>query len=65
MSIFIRAPKILYVGKEVKVLGKLKQDAVLVRDNNIIASTFHPELTDDLRIHRYFINMIKNSKGEN
>ncbi len=64
-SIFIRAPKILNIGKEVEVLGKFGQDAVLIRDNNIIASTFHPELTDDLRIHKYFINMIKNNKGEN
>jgi len=64
-SIFIRAPKILSVGGEVKVLGKLGQDVVLIRDNNIIACTFHPELTSDLRIHRYFINMIKNNKGEN
>lgn len=64
-SIFIRAPKILNIGKEVEVLGKFGQDAVLIRDSNIIASTFHPELTDDLRIHKYFINMIKNNKGEN
>jgi 5'-phosphate synthase pdxT subunit len=64
-SIFIRAPKILNIGKGVQILGKFGKDAVLIRDKNIIASTFHPELTDDLRIHRYFINMIKNIKGEN
>jgi 5'-phosphate synthase pdxT subunit len=63
-SIFIRAPKILNIGDKVKVLGRFGQEAVLVRENNIIASTFHPELADDLRIHRYFINMIKNNKGE-
>jgi 5'-phosphate synthase pdxT subunit len=64
-SIFIRAPKILNAGKKVEVLAMLKDEIVLVRDNNVIVSAFHPELTDDLRIHRYFINMIRNYKGEN
>lgn len=64
-SIFIRAPKILNVGEKVEILGKFGQEAVLIRENNIMASTFHPELTDDLRIHRYFISMIKHNKGEN
>lgn len=64
-SIFIRAPKILNIGDKVEVLGRLGQDAVLIRENNIMACTFHPELADDLRIHRYFISMIKNNKGEN
>lgn len=64
-SIFIRAPKILSAGRKVKVLAKLNDEIVLVRDNNVMVSAFHPELTDDLRIHRYFINMIRNYKGEN
>jgi len=63
-SIFIRAPKILNVGERVRILGKFKEDIVLVRDNNVMASTFHPELTGDLRIHKYFINMIKDIKGD-
>ena len=64
-SIFIRAPKILRVGKKVEVLGKFKENIVFVRDGNVIVSTFHPELADDLRVHKYFINMIENNKGEN
>jgi len=64
-SVFIRAPKIISVGKEVAVLARYKGDIVLVRENNVMVCTFHPELTDDLRIHKYFINMIKNYKGEN
>lgn len=64
-SIFIRAPKISGSGKDIKVLARFKQEAVLVQDNNILACTFHPELTDDLRIHKYFIEMIKNLKREN
>ncbi len=64
-SIFIRAPKILSTGKEVVVLARLKGEMVLLRDKNVMVCAFHPELTDDLRIHRYFINMIKNYKEEN
>ena len=64
-SVFIKAPKIISAGKEVAVLARHKGDIVLVRENNVMVCTFHPELTDDLRIHKYFINMIKNYKGEN
>jgi len=64
-SIFIRAPKILSAGKNVEVLARFNDEMVLVRDNNVMVSSFHPELSDDLRIHRYFINMIRNYKGEN
>jgi len=64
-SVFIRAPKIISAGKEVTVLARYKGDIVLVKENNVMVSAFHPELTDDLRIHKYFINMIKNYKGEN
>lgn len=64
-SIFIRAPKILSSGRKVAVLARLRGEMVLVRDNNVMVCVFHPELTDDLRIHRYFINMIKNYKEEN
>ncbi|HEY4662457.1 MAG TPA: pyridoxal 5'-phosphate synthase glutaminase subunit PdxT [Candidatus Humimicrobiaceae bacterium] len=64
-SVFIRAPKIINAGKEVAILARYKEDMVLVRENNVMVCAFHPELTDDLRIHKYFINMIKNYKGEN
>jgi len=64
-SVFIRAPKIISAGKEVAILARYNEDMVLARENNVMVCTFHPELTDDLRIHKYFINMIKNYKGEN
>jgi len=64
-SIFIRAPRIISTGKDVKIMAKLSDEAVMVRNNNVIVSAFHPELTDDLRVHQYFINMIKRYKGEN
>lgn len=59
-GIFIRAPVIEKTGKEVKVLAKLNNDPVLIQQNNILASTFHPELTEDSRVHQYFIEIIKN-----
>ncbi len=64
-SIFIRAPKIINTGKNIKIMALLNNEAVLVRNRSVIACTFHPELTDDLSIHQYFKNMIKNYKGEN
>jgi 5'-phosphate synthase pdxT subunit len=56
-GVFIRAPYIKSVGKSVKVLGELEKKIVLVRQRNILAAAFHPELTDDLRLHRYFLSI--------
>jgi len=57
-SIFIRAPKIIRIGKNVKILGRYNSEVVLARDKNILVCAFHPELTEDTRIHQYFIAMI-------
>lgn len=62
-AVFIRAPKIESVGESVEVLANYNGSPVLVRQNNIIAAAFHPELTDDLRLHRYFLQMVENSKA--
>jgi len=56
-AIFIRAPKIIKVGNNVEVLAKFQNQPVLVRQNNILVSSFHPELTDDTRVYGYFIKM--------
>ena len=55
-GVFIRAPKITRVGPDVTVLGRLGTDPVLVRQGGIIAATFHPELTDDHRVHRLLVS---------
>ncbi|MCG8453387.1 MAG: pyridoxal 5'-phosphate synthase glutaminase subunit PdxT [Spirochaetales bacterium] len=62
-GVFIRAPRIEEheVGADVEILGTRAGEAVLVRQGNILAATFHPELTDDDRIHRWFINTMMNS----
>ena len=48
---FIRAPRITRVGKDVEVLATFKGEPVMVRQNNVTAATFHPELTEDSRVH--------------
>ena len=50
-AVFIRAPRIRRTGPGVEVLATLKGEPVLVRQNSVVASTFHPELTDDRRVH--------------
>ncbi len=61
-AIFIRAPRILKIGNKVKVLATYKNDPVMVLENKILATVFHPELTQDRRIHEYFIEkLVKNS----
>ena len=57
-GIFIRAPKIISYAKTVEVLAEFNGTPVLVREGNLLASSFHPELTDDPRIHRLFLSMI-------
>ena len=58
-AIFIRAPKVVEVGDGVEVLAELEGSPILLRQKNILASSFHPELTEDRRIHELFIKMIR------
>jgi 5'-phosphate synthase pdxT subunit len=55
--VFIRAPRILRVGAGVDVLARHRGDPVLAREGSVLVATFHPELTDDLTVHRYFGRM--------
>ena len=57
-GVFIRAPKITRVGKAVEILATHEGEPVLVQQGNILAGTFHPELTDDEAIHRYFVQTL-------
>jgi len=56
--VFIRAPKIERVGERVEVVAKEGNDPVLVRQNKTLAATFHPELSDDHRVHEFFLGLI-------
>ena len=57
-AVFIRAPLIAEAGPEVDILAEHDGRPVVVRQGNVIASSFHPELTDDLRLHEMLIDMI-------
>lgn len=60
-AVFIRAPRIRRIGSGVQVIASLKDEPVLVREGNILAATFHPELTEDLRTHSLFVEMTRSS----
>jgi pyridoxal 5'-phosphate synthase pdxT subunit len=60
--VFIRAPKIVATGKNVQVLASAGDDPVLIREGNIMAATFHPELSPDTRVHQEFLKLVKNGK---
>ena len=57
--VFIRAPRIQRVGEGVEVLAKRGNDPVLVRKGIVMAATFHPELSDDTRVHAEFLKLVK------
>ncbi len=57
-AVFIRAPKFERIGADVEVLGAVDGVPVVVRQNNVLAAAFHPEMTAELRIHRYFVEQI-------
>jgi 5'-phosphate synthase pdxT subunit len=59
--VFIRAPRIENLGNGVEVLAKRDGDPVLVRKGNVMAATFHPELSDDQRVHAEFLKLVKRS----
>lgn len=61
-AIFIRAPLIEEAGPDVTVMASVGRGIVLARDGNILLGAFHPELTDDMRIHSYFLEMVKSAR---
>ncbi len=56
-GVFIRAPRIIKTGDGVEILASIKNEPVLVRQGHHIASSFHPELTNESRIHKYFSSL--------
>ena len=61
-GVFIRAPRVTRQGPGVKVLARANGDPVLLRQGNVLAATFHPEMTDDLRVHRYFVEEVQEKR---
>ena len=58
-AVFIRAPRIMEVGPEVDIVVKYGDEPVAVRQGHLLGLTFHPELTDDLRVHRAFLELTR------
>jgi 5'-phosphate synthase pdxT subunit len=62
-GVFIRAPWIEDAGPEVEILAEVDGHAVLARTGRILVAAFHPELTDDTRIHELFLNLVREGKS--
>jgi len=64
-GVFIRAPSISDIGNDVEVLSKFNEKIVAVKQGNILATAFHPELTTDISLHKYFVKIIQQSLEKN
>jgi pyridoxal 5'-phosphate synthase pdxT subunit len=58
-GVFIRAPRVEDVGPDVDVLAELDGEPVLIRDGRFLVASFHPELTDDTRVHELFLDLVR------
>ena len=58
-GVFIRAPRVEDVGADVEVLAELDGEPVLLRDGRVLVASFHPELTDDTRVHERFLDLVR------
>lgn len=62
-AVFIRAPWIEDAGPDVEILAEVDGHAVLARDGRILVAAFHPELTDDTRIHELFLDLVREASS--
>jgi len=58
-GVFIRAPRVAEAGDDVEVLAELDGEPVLLRDGRVLVASFHPELTDDTRVHERFLDLVR------
>jgi 5'-phosphate synthase pdxT subunit len=58
-GVFIRAPRVADAGPGVEVLAELEGEPVLLRDGPVLVASFHPELTDDSRVHQRFLDLVR------
>jgi pyridoxal 5'-phosphate synthase pdxT subunit len=61
-GVFIRAPRVRDIGSEVEVLAELDGEPVLVRQGRFVLASFHPELTDDARVHERFLELVEEGR---
>jgi pyridoxal 5'-phosphate synthase pdxT subunit len=62
-GVFIRAPRVRAVGAGVEVLAEHEGEPVLVREGRFLVASFHPELTDDTRVHERFLDLVREETG--
>lgn len=60
-AVFIRAPQIISASSEVTVMATINDTIAMARQGNLLVTTFHPEITEDLRVHEYFLAMIRDA----
>jgi pyridoxal 5'-phosphate synthase pdxT subunit len=58
-GVFIRAPRVAEAGPDVEVLAELDGEPVLLREGRMMVASFHPELTDDTRVHERFLDLVR------
>ena len=63
-GVFIRAPSVLNTGSDVETISKFNEKTVAVKQGRIIAASFHPELTVDTSLHKYFVKIVQESKSK-
>jgi 5'-phosphate synthase pdxT subunit len=61
-GVFIRAPRVVEAGPEVEVLAELDGEPVLLRQGRLLVASFHPELTDDPRVHERFLELVEEAR---
>jgi len=61
-GVFIRAPRVVEAGPEVEVLAELDGEPVLLRQGRLLVASFHPELTDDTRVHERFLELVEEGR---
>ena len=62
-GVFIRAPSVSDVGSDVEVLSKFNEKIVAVKKGNVIGTSFHPELTSDVSLHKYFVGLVQKQQA--
>ena len=61
-GVFIRAPRVVDAGPAVEVLAELDGEPVLLREGRFLVASFHPELTDDTRVHERFLQLVEEER---
>ncbi len=62
-GVFIRAPSVSDICSDVEILSKFNNKIVAVKKGNVIGTSFHPELTEDISLHKYFVNLVNSFKN--